>query len=179
MSVGCYFASRALLRASHLVNQPRWSEQWVQQLVHRTEDPSYGAKFAAYAALYYRNHLSHDDAQKILTPFLVTAAWDKEAIDHFLNETIVNTGEKWYQENPHRRASNIIRLIVYLRAHPRPSLFWEMPTARLRARNVLGSFWRQEKRQPKQLRIGVLPFGQAVFTWADRLDSYLSIGKWA
>ncbi len=173
-----YFASRALLRASHLVNQPVWSAQWVQQLAQRAEDPQRGAKFAAYAALYYRNLLRPEAAVNILAPYLIDEAWDESAVNHFLNETVTNTGEAWYNGNAYRRASNLIRLIVYLRAHPRPAVMQAMPTAWLRLRNIVRSFWRQESLQPPAERVKSLPLGYLVLSWVGRLERYLQTAAW-
>lgn len=173
-----FILSRAFLRVSHRLQQKTWANQWLDELLARADDPSYGAPYAAHTSLYYSNRLTDERVRFILTPYQIPAAWDHVATDCFLNETTANAGESWYRSDPVRRVSDLIRLIVYLRAHPKPELITAISTAELRIRNVLRSFRRHEYEQPKMRRVSSLPLGHLVLDWAGRLERYLQTAAW-
>ncbi|MBI4092989.1 MAG: hypothetical protein HY420_03645 [Candidatus Kerfeldbacteria bacterium] len=172
-----FFVTRALLRTSHLVAHDVWSNAWLSSLLQHVEDPIEGRFFAAYAALSKGNLLNDHTAKNILQPAVLADAWNTVTFNRFLNETIDDVHRRWHR-NPFRRASNLLRFMIYLRTHPYPNIVHAVPAAKLRIHNLIRYFWRQESRSSKAERVRSLPLGHLVIGWVGRLERYLQTATW-
>ncbi len=113
---------RALERPLHLLEIPEEWDAFISRLLDWLEDPhGDGSVFAAYTACYYLDSLDVQSWQGMVDPFSIERAWTKKALRAVLEESDKNLYESWYRA-PHHTVINTLRVLNYLRAHPKPTL---------------------------------------------------------
>jgi hypothetical protein len=113
---------RALKRSLHLLMSREERSAFIDELLDWADEPSgYGATFSAYEASYYLGALDEGAWGLIESPYSHDPAWSMEALSAVVEQCDQNTHELWY-DKPHNAAINLLRVVVYLRAHPEPHL---------------------------------------------------------